>query len=112
MKTLHIIFAAILMIFTMGTINASNDPASNSAVEKIINSRVSYPVLAKEQMVEGTVEILFIIDLNGNLHLIDMESSDKIFEENLKKDLAQIDFKSDDIVRNQIYRIKILYKLL
>jgi hypothetical protein len=41
-----------------------------------------------------------------------MESTDKIFEESLKKDLSTINFSEKNIIRNQIYKIKVNYKLL
>jgi hypothetical protein len=106
-----ILFTFFALLFTT-TINASNNAGNDSEVERIINSKATYPTAAKELMVEGVVEVLFIIDLNGNVQLLDMESTDKIFEESLKKDLSTINFSEKNIIRNQIYKIKVNYKLL
>lgn len=83
-----------------------NDPS----VEQAVRSEITYPQMAKDQQIEGMVLVEFVIDQNGQVDIVTINSSDMTLKEYVAGKLKKMIFpaKAD----SGTYAMKFDFRLL
>jgi len=91
MKTIILTLSAALFL---GNTSIANISGKSPIYEKISNA-ISYPINSPETTIKDFVIIEFIIDSNGEVEILESNSSNKEIIQHVKKELSNVKFNSD-----------------
>lgn len=101
----------ILIFFLMAGLSTfAGKPASVSIHEKLIQS-VVYPTIAVNAGIEGTVDVTFIVNDEGDIVIKNINSTNQELEKYVRAKIATV--KCDDINcgYNEHFNVKFIFKL-
>lgn len=81
---------------------------ASAVVKKAINKVMTYPILQNKKM-QGTVEVSFKIDQNGEVDIVHIESTNPELIEYVVKKLSQIKLK-ESATTGKTIRYKFVFK--
>lgn len=116
MKTLKLIlsFAFILAIsgFAFAGQKDVNPQEVSSNVKKELTKIVKYPAAASEENIEGSVELIFSVDANGKLIILQSNSESVVLKNYVNNTLANLDITHLQLDPSTTYKIVFTFKLL
>jgi outer membrane biosynthesis protein TonB len=117
MKTLKAIriLSIILMAICMSAIvTFAGKPEIAPAVhiQKAIKDNITYPAKAVKNCCTGSVNVTFAITENGKIDIKKISTDNKEIAEEVKAQLAKIDYKEANAPSYQLYEITISFKLI
>lgn len=104
MKTIALIAALIMIpLFAHSIITPD--------VLSFVSEKVTYPENAKIEKAEGMVLVQFSVNNNGQLQILQMNSSNPLLAEYVREKLAEIVVPTN-MIQPQIYSMKFNFRLL
>ncbi len=109
-----IMLLAIAILFMINFSFATNNPATenNNKVVKVVSKTFQYPSSAKDKLIEGYVLVSFVVDDEGNVNINQLYSAKKELAEYVQKELKQMVVEDLQPVPDQVYDMKIVFRLL
>ena len=117
MKTLKVIrtLSIILMVICISVISSfAGKPEIAPAVhiQKVIKDNIIYPANAMKNCCTGSVNVTFAITENGKIDIKKISTDNKEIAEEVKAQLAKINYKDANAPSYQLYEITISFKLI
>ena len=117
MKRSIILSLLFLSSFSLATLASSNhknsvsgtSPKLESSLKKLIDKHVIYPVFQNENM-EGTVEVSFKIDTQGEVNILNIKSSNPELVDYVVKKLKKIKLEQSDESVGQTIKYRFVFK--
>ncbi len=113
---------ALVALMVLGTVGlsvagGSSIPAKKSnavaVVAQLVKENVNYPAFAKKEKIDkGTVLVEFTVSNDGSIEILGTNQSDVRFKEYVLDELEKINVKDLVESSNQVYQIKLDFKLL
>ncbi len=116
MKTTMIsIFTAIFLnVLFINNINASNENEKNIAERKIthaLEKEIEYPKKARQEGIQGYVNVIFSISEDGSIQIKRCFSNEEPLKDYVVRSIEKICLKDLNFDKDELYSIKLNYKL-
>ncbi len=97
----------------MGTVSFANANISeNKEIKNVIIQNVSYPKFLKDKKQTAAVKISFMIDENGTIKILEMNSADQNLKAHVNTELKKIKLEQGKYLAGDIYNINLIFKLV
>ncbi|MDD5570606.1 MAG: energy transducer TonB [Bacteroidales bacterium] len=114
MKTINFKKTAMIIsaIAFFGLTNVVANNISTEEIRESIVEKVTYPDFAKEESIQGNVNVTFGFNEDGSLIIYSVVSDQTELADYVKKTISNFKFADNNIDRDKTYRIVIAFKLI
>jgi hypothetical protein len=107
MKTKLMMMIAVMM-FTFSSLFATNDVSS---LMKTINSKISFPAMAIERHIEGTVFVEFTVTAKGEIEVLNCNSLEWELQTYVFQTLSGISIKPNPELTGKVFTMRFDFNL-
>ncbi len=118
MKTTVISILTVFFLSTgfVNTVAASKEKVEkqveNMIIKNAIEKSVQYPHYAKEEGIQGYVNVIFSVTREGHIDIKASSSNESLLREHVVKSMENTSLKDYDFNTDEIYSIKLNFRLL
>jgi outer membrane biosynthesis protein TonB len=103
------IFLILICVFTFSIVTAFEP---ETTVRKVLTGMVTYPQKAKDQMIEGTVTVIVMIQDDGKVIVKKATSESDVLKDGVVEQLKTAVIEPNSAYKNNSYTIQFTFKLI
>jgi regulatory protein YycI of two-component signal transduction system YycFG len=117
MKTVNLIRTLVIGLVLAGATGVYSyaaEPVKSSSdqLQKLINSKITYPEKAVRNCCTGSAYVIFSVDEDGTIKIDKIIADNAHIEQMVKDQMANINCKDLKVASFEHYKIKITFKLI
>jgi hypothetical protein len=112
MKTITLLFAAILLTFNTGFAQIKSTSVKQPSIAQLIQQNLRVPENMKGSVATERVRLVFTFDENGKAHVTDIVSARPDIHDSVISQFEAIDFSKSDKKTGETYSIWLTFSVL
>ena len=101
-----------IMFVSFFSINIAKASEPSIMVKNILTEKVTYPQKALDLLIEGSVNVIFIIDKAGKIIVKEAQSNSNVLKDDVVKQLKDVTLEPDSAYKDNTYSIKFTFELI